>query len=607
MSLLSLRALSKGVAQALRPPEALLLSEWAAKNFRLSSAVSAQPGRYRPWKFQKGILDAIGDPLIERVSVIKSARTGYTTSLVAAIGGASVNDPGPMILLMPTDDDARGIAKDEIDPAFRDTPILRGVMRSGRLDNRNTLTQRTMQGGGSLKILSSRAPRNLRRHTARYLFCDEVDGMMVTAEGDPLKLAEMRTLSYADRKLVFGSTPTDEATSLIINKYGESDQRVFELPCWHCEELFELMWEHIDWKTGRPDTAVAICPSCGCSIEEKHKPELVEAGDWRAQAPEVQGHAGFRMNSLISLFSNASWAKLVSEYEIADRAGNSEMQVFYNTVLGKVWSNAVGYVGENALMARAENFGLYWDSDLDRWRQDIPQEVAYITAGVDVQPDRLEVSLIGHSKDARFSLGHTIFYGDARQDLVWDELLDLLTHKWRHPLGGEIEVSATGVDSGDGNMTQVVYDFCERVQQHRIFAIKGAAGPRKVIEASKAVRRNRTAPLYIVGVDQVKTDIGIALSQENMDKGALRFSAALPEEYFIQLTSERRVLQYKLGRPQVTFEPIGNRRHEALDCMVYGLAVRGLLKLNYEERYEMLKAPKKTGSSLSEALESLHS
>lgn len=564
-------------------------SAWAEENFRISAVSSAAPGRFRPWKFQKGILDAMGDPTLPRVSVIKSARTGYTLSLAATIGAIAVNDPCPIILLMPTDDDTRGVMVDDIDPHFKESPALRGVMKIGRFDGRNTLTQRALLGGGSLKVLSAMAPRNLRRHTAKVLLCDEVDGMKVTAEGDPIKLAEKRTTSFADRKIIMGSTPTDEATSIIVKRYEESDMRIFEIPCPHCSSMFELLWEHLDWEKGKPDTVKAYCPHCGSAIDERDKPSMVEAGEWRATRPEMKGHAGFRLNALISMFSNASWVNLVQEYELAQKNGASDMQVFHNTVLGKVWSTAIEYVSEGQLMARAEDFGLCWDMDRSCWREDVPTDVGYITAGVDVQVDRLEINFVGHSPDHRWFLGHHVIYGSTALNTTWAELLSVLSTKWKHPLGGTIGIEAAGIDSGDGNRTQQVYDFCERTQGQKIVAIKGRAGAHKVIEVSKSRRRNRTAPLYLIGVDQVKTDILSSLPLEQHDKNSLRFSNSLTEDWFVQLNSERRVLKYKAGRPEIVFERIGNRKAEALDAAVYGIAVKYLCRFDFERRYEELK------------------
>lgn len=592
------------VAKSLRPPPQLTYSGWAEEHFRLPTS-SASPGRFRPWKFQREPLDTIGDPTIERVSIIKSARTGFTVSLVAGIAAIAANDPAPIILLMPTDDDARGIAVDEIDPAFRDTPVLRGLMPVGRYDGRNTLTHRVLLGGGSLKILSARAPRNLRRHTAKILYCDEVDGMEITSEGDPIKLAEKRTTSFPDRKIVMGSTPTNENTSIIKKRYEESDKRIFEIPCVHCGTFFELLWDHLKWTRGDYESVVAVCPHCKGEIEERYKPQMVEAGEWRATAPEVKGHAGFRINALVSQFSNASWVKLVEEYEKADKNGAEDMQVFVNTVLGQPWSVAVDYVDENQLLSRRENFGIAWDHDKSEWRQDIPEDVAYITAGVDVQPDRLEKVLLGWSLKHRYILGHHVIRGNVLDQTTWDELDAVLSTTWKHPLGADIGITAACVDSG--YMTQRVYDFCEPRQGRRIVPIKGDDGPRPILKASGARRRNRTDTLYIAGVDQLKTDIMITLPKEPAEKSSFRFSNDLDEEFFVQLTSEKREVQLKQGRPTVVFVPVPNRRSEGLDCTVYAIAAKQLCRFEFGKRYEELKRRQIVSSSLRDSVARLHS
>src|SRR3954454_11608717 len=103
------------------------------------------------------------------------------------------NDPSPIILLVPTDEDARGIAVDEVEPIFEATPALHGLIKKGRNDGRNTLTRKALLGGASIKILSARAPRKLRRHDCRILLIDEADAMEITTEGDPISIAEKRT------------------------------------------------------------------------------------------------------------------------------------------------------------------------------------------------------------------------------------------------------------------------------------------------------------------------------------------------------------------------------------------------------------------------------
>jgi phage terminase large subunit GpA-like protein len=569
------------VLTALKPPEKLTLSEWAEQNFVLASGSSARPGRFRLWSFQREILDAIGDPSIERVILQKSTRVGFTKALVAAIAASAATDPCSIILLVPTDDDARGISTDEVEPAFEQSPALRGLLGTGKSEGRNTLTVKTLAGGGSLKILAARAPRNLRRHDAKKLFVDEADGMEVTAEGDPISLAVKRTLAHPDRKIVIGSTPTDEASSVIHRLYQESDQRVFELPCVHCGDYFELQWENLVWPPDDPTNVSCACPACGALIDEHHKTSMVLAGRWRATAPHVLGCAGFRISALISPLANARWPKLVDEFLRAKRAGPAEMQPFVNATLGRIWRHSIDIVEPEGLQARVEPFGL-------AQRGEFPREVLAVCAGIDSQPDRYELVLWGFSETQAFALGRFVIWGSPNDVTTQNELDSLLRSTWQHPNGWSIGIEAAAIDSAGAN-TQSVYNFVEPRFYKRVYAIIGRSGPRRIWEFSK--RKEHRTRLAIVGIDQIKTDLFQRLplpafnEQKQPTPGAIRFSHDLGEEFFDQLVGERRVVRYVRNRAVVEFRPRkAGQRVEVLDATVYAWAVRSTLRINFKER-----------------------
>jgi phage terminase large subunit GpA-like protein len=263
---------------------------------RLPSGIAAVAGPIRLHPYQRAIADAIADPKVERISVLKSARIGFTTILVGAIAHYIVREPSPILVLMPTESDARGLMVDDIEGLFAESPALRDALpmpHPGRSD-RNTLVHRIFRGG-SLKIVAAGAPRNMRRHSARVLMIDEVDACEVTAEGDAVALATQRTLSWPNRKIVVGGTPLDESTSTIARLYADSDQRVFTVACPSCKEFSELSWSHIEWPVDRPAQAAWRCPHCSTLVPEKHKAQMVRGGRWRAQNPEgAPGHFGFK-------------------------------------------------------------------------------------------------------------------------------------------------------------------------------------------------------------------------------------------------------------------------------------------------------------------------
>jgi len=563
---------------ALVPPPRLRLSSWIEASINLPDGVSAQPGPVRLWPFQRDIADAIGDPLIERVTLVKPVRVGFTTLLTSAIASFVANEPAPILCLLPAEADCRDYMVSDVEPIFSASKAVADALSEDRDEGeRNTLLSRRFPGG-SLKVVAAKAPRNLRRHNARVLFIDEADGMEATPEGSPILLAERRTLSFPDRKIVLGSTPVHDETSHVLRAYAQSDQRVFEVPCPDCGTFSEIMWDAIIWDEGLPDTARWRCPHCTAEIAETHKPAMIEAGQWRVTRPEIVGHAGFRLNALVSIHTNAAWPKLVAEW-LAVKDDPITLQTFVNTILGQGWHGTGDELDEEDLARRAEKWGL----------EQVPEDVLALTAGCDVQHDRLEITLVGWARDGTaFILGHRVLWGQWDEDTTWADLDGLLHQQFPHALGGRIGIEAAAVDAGDGTTMHRVTAFCTPRTRHKVMAIKGAPGNRPMIE--RAASRTKTgARLWIVGVDTIKTLLFARLGRE----GLIRLSADLPPVWFEQLASERAVVRYRRGQPVRSFERIPGKRAEALDCTVYAMAARQVINPDWDRRHAALtgKAP----------------
>lgn len=567
-------AIRRAASQAWRPPPRLTLSEWIEREVRLPGDVSSLPGAIRLYPFQRAIADAMSDPAIERVTVVKSARIGYTTLLVGLLGAHVVNEPAPVLFVLPTEDDCRQFVVSNVEPTFEASPALSGAMVADQREGRNTLLSRRFPGG-SLKVVAAKAPRNLRGHNARILIIDEADGMEPTREGPAPALAERRTMSFPDRKIVVGSTPIFEETSYVLRAYERSDKRVFEVPCPGCGAFQEVRWADIHWPEGRPEDAHWVCPQCGTIAEERQKHAMVAAGRWRVTAPEVKGHAGFRINALVSPMAKAAWGVLAQEFAAA-RGDPGLLQTFVNLVLGEGWRETGDELDDSELASRAEVFSL----------DPVPAEVLALTAGVDTQRDRLEVTFVGWTREGDvLVLGHKVIWGLPDADATWAELDDVLKMRFAHALGGKIGLDAVAVDSSDGETMQNVYDFCFPRASRRILAIKGAAGNRRWIE--KSSQKNLRGDLWIVGVDGIKAHLTARLARAR----SVRFSNTLPPAWFEQLASERLIIRYSRGQPQRRFERIPGRRAEALDCTVYAFAAYQLLNPNWDRRAEQLSTP----------------
>jgi phage terminase large subunit GpA-like protein len=431
------------------PPPQLKLSAWIEANIRLPQGTNAVPGPMRLWPWQHAIADAISDDSVARVTLLKAARVGFTSLTVGAIGAYIANEPSSILCLLPTESDARDFVVSDIEPTFAASPALAHALSPDREEGqRDTLTSRRF-AGGSLKVVAAKAPRNLRRHTCRILIVDEADACEAGAEGDPLSLAERRTLTFPNRKIIVGSTPIYADVSPIMRSFAESDQGIFEVPCPSCGAFFEIMWKDIVWPEGDPEAAMCQCPHCAEKIDERQKSVMVHAGRWRALRPDVQGHRGFRLNSLVSLLSNASWAKLAALF-INSKDVPERLQTFVNTVFGEGWSSP-SLVDQGTLAARAEPF------DTDH----VPPEALLVTIGADLQDDRLEASVVAWTADGVMLVpAHETIWGNYQDQTFWREVDEFLRSEWRHPHGGRLRVDAAIIDASDGDHFPFVIDFC---------------------------------------------------------------------------------------------------------------------------------------------------
>jgi phage terminase large subunit GpA-like protein len=100
----------------------LKLSKWIETHINLPEGLTAQSGPMKLWPYQHGVADAIADPAYERVTIIKAARIGCTSLLTAAIGYWCAEDPAPILLLLPTESDARDVVVFDIEPMFEVSP-----------------------------------------------------------------------------------------------------------------------------------------------------------------------------------------------------------------------------------------------------------------------------------------------------------------------------------------------------------------------------------------------------------------------------------------------------------------------------------------------------
>jgi phage terminase large subunit GpA-like protein len=581
--------------RGLRPEPDVWIDQWADEFMRIPrDAGAAEPGQYRtartPYAREPMRCLSPAHPC-KRVVTMVASQLMKTQIALNWIGGLIHMAPSNILTLLPS----LGLAKrvsSRIGKTIKATPVLRERVAANRSrDARNTMDTKEFEGG-SLYVTTAGSAANLSELSARYIYGDEVDRWVVDVgeEGDPIELAETRGSTFGrNAKFYFSSSPTIRGASRIADLFETSDQRFYYVPCPTCGHMQVLEWERLHYSE---DCQLAhyecAGPDCDVLIEEHHKGEMLAKGEWRAHAKGDGETVGFNLNALYSPPGWTGWASLAKQFEKAKTAmsrGDLEpMQVFYNTRLAKVWDSAQEQTKADVLMARArlETYGL----------GSMPFAVLMLTASVDVQANRLEFMVVGWGAGMeRWIIDYQVIWGDPADDRTWSVLDDKLKTRYPHPCGAELTIRAAGIDSG-GNHTDEVYQFCRLRRWRNIFAVKGASKPGRPVIAQrpsmmdvtwKGLTERKGVELWFVGTDTAKDWIYNRYPVED-GPGALHFANDLPDDFFAQCVAERKVTRYVKGYKKIEWVKGKAERNEALDLMVYSLAMAHYLGLNrYKE------------------------
>lgn len=553
--------------ERLKPPPRLTVSEWADEYRRLSPEASAEPGAWNTSRaeYQRGIMDAMSDPSIETVVVMTSAQIGKTEILNNIVGFHVSQDPSPILVVQPTLDMAQTWSKDRLAPMLRDTPVLAGLVKDPRSrDSGNTTLHKTFPGG-HITACGANSPSSLASRPIRIVLCDEVDRYPVSAgsEGDPVSLAKKRAATFWNRKVVLVSTPTNKGASRIEAAWEESDKRKFYIDCPHCESEQTLTWANVRWDDGNPDSAHYVCPHCGGVLDDADRIRAIRSGRWVAEG--ISGRvAGFQLSALYS-----PWTPLASGVRdfLEAKKQPATLRVWVNTYLGESWEEQGDAVDDYAISQRKEEW------------VDVPNEVILLTAGVDVQDDRLEVEIVGWGKDEEsWSIDYRTIYGDPASPAVWQDLDTALSQVFTREDGKDLAVRCACIDSG-GHHTSSVYRYVKPREGKRIFAIKGVGGEGKPIVGRPSHNNIGKVRLFSVGVDTAKALLFSRLRINEAGPGYCHFPSSRSDEYFRQLTAEKVVTKYHKGFARREFVKT-RPRNEALDVRVYSMAALAILNIN---------------------------
>ncbi|MET4129957.1 phage terminase large subunit family protein [Roseovarius sp. MBR-6] len=576
----------------MRPDPDLTVSEWADAHRWLSSRAAAEPGRYRTARapYLREIMDALSPRHpAQRVSFMKAAQVGATEAGNNWIGFVIHHAPGPMLAVLPTVEMAKRTSRGRIDPLIAESPTLRERVNPARSrDAGNSMLSKEFPGG-ILVLTGANSATGLRSMPARYIFLDEVDAYPASAdeEGDPVTLAEARTTTFSHRRKVFMvSTPTIRGISRIEREYEASDQRRYFVPCPHCGHMQWLQFERLRWDKGQPDTAAYHCEACETPIAEHHKTQMLERGEWRATAVSADPQSiGFHISALYSPLGWKSWAQIARDW-LAAQGSEEMLRAARNTLLGETWVESGDAPEWQRLAERRESYA----------GVQIPVGGLFLTAGVDVQKDRIEVDVWAWGRDLEsWLVDHIVIAGGPDDPTCWDKLTALLGRTWVCANGAVMLIGKLAIDTG--YEAAAVYAWARKQGFEQVAPIKGlegfnratpVSGPTFVDATIGGKRLRRGARLWSVATATFKTETYRFLrlerpSDEDRALGALDAPGTvhLPDwidtEWLKQLVAEQLVtVRNKRGYAHPEWQKM-RERNEALDTRVYARAAAWIM------------------------------
>lgn len=571
---------------SLEPEPLLTVSEWSDQNRVLSRAASAEPGPWRTSRtpYLKEPMDCLSsyDPT-EEVTVMKGSQTGFSEAGCNWIGYVISHAPGPMMVVQPTDQMAKRFSNQRIKQMIQTSKEVRTKVSAFKSrDAGNTMLMKEFNGG-ILLLVGANSATGLSSVPIRYIMLDEIDRYPedIPGEGDPVALAEARARTFGKRKKVLRiSTPTTDKQSKILYHWNRSDKRYFMVPCPHCGHFQALRWPQIRFDKSNPATAKYECEDCHALIDESEKTKMLEAGKWEPTNKEATPrHAGFHLSSLYSPVGWYSWEQAVSEF-LSAKKSEVTLRVFVNTVLGEPWKQKGEAPEWEKLYNRRELYPF----------NTLPKQAPFITAGVDVQKNRLEVEIVAWGPNFEsWSLDYRSFEGDTSQPGVYQKLDELLQEKfYTEDKSGFANISGLAIDTGYN--THSVYAWVRGKGQH-IIPIKGNESSVVLVNRPNFVDVNvegltirRGLALWTIGVSVAKNEIYGWLGQtkpkegEPVHHGFCHFPQ-YDEEYFKMLTAEQVVKKIVRGYPRYVWEKV-RERNEALDARVYARVAAYILGMD---------------------------
>lgn len=558
----------------------------------------------------RGVMDAFSDPKVKKVVGVFSAQVAKTTVIENVIGYHVHHDPSPIMVVQPTLEIAEAFSKDRLTPMILATPALKERFAApGSKTSGDTLLHKKFVGG-HVTLAGANSYNSLASRPIRIILGDEAAKWKPNEKGSPFRQVGARVRAFWNSKQGYFSTPTDAHPDNEFHQLWEqSDKRLYWVPCPQCAAQFVYAFDEnpgslpteadvpraiLRWKEGAPtkkedgrtirraSESWFECQSCHGKIDDPDRHRSVRSGEWRATQP-FYGTAGFWGWQALSPFSTA--LDIANEW-LGALGSMTALQSVKNETLGLPWLET----GDAPEWKR-----LFDRRDLAYTLGTVPEGVLLLTAGADIQPDRVEIQILGWGRRRRcWLVDYIVLEGDTTRTEVWRDLTRILGTMYPHPSGVDLSIRKLAVDSGFN--TQHVYEWARQNNFGRIAVIKGgpdsqtapvsAPSPVDITVGGKKLASG--VKVQTINVGHFKSELYglLKLEAPNTERGEdypdgwFSFPALSDtEEYCRQITAEQIVSRTVKGYAKREWEKT-RPRNEALDTWVYARAAVFMLGID---------------------------
>lgn len=538
------RMVQEAMARALKPPPPVDYLAWAVENIVFTKRESPHPGPYNRALFPyfDEILRAMSpDDPCRIVTVCKSAQLGGTVLANIFTLGSLAMDPGDFMYNHPTIDNAQRWSKMKLAPMLKATTALARLFpQKSRDGSDSVLYKERVDGQGAILVSGANSPASLSMVTVQRQVQDDLAKWEMNAAGDPESQADTRSQAHEFAKIVKISTPMVMPGCRITKSMLAGSQEVPEVPCPHCDHFQSLEWENMLalLDEAEPEKAGFSCVECGALIEEHHRPAMLARWRWKARNPKMMRfHRSFgEFWSAYSVLQ--SWERIARAWFKAKGDPASE-QTFLNDVVGRAYQATGEAVPWETLRDRAA------ESHYPKGK--VPAGGLLIVAGVDCQGDRVEVQIVAYTRDGRrFVIDYMVYQGHISDPKCQAQLDALMVQSWVNAHGRRLQLDMLAID---GNAyTEDVWSWARKWPASRVIMVRGANSDHAPL--LQRVKRERGAQgqllkysrrFYTFGTSVLKLALYRNLQKTDpLERGHVGFPTGLDDEYFRQLTAERR-------------------------------------------------------------------